>query len=404
MKLNILPILIFAVVAILGCQPTQQSNSENQQQQEGLVKEDFEVAAEDGFEVTILGKLIGGEKEQVYFDQVFFNNQANPIEKANIDSIGVFELNVSNLKAGIYRLRIKDQRIMMIFDGSESTITINAELKQIPNLIYEINGSTNSSLYKNIGRQLFALSRKSNLKEANIQEMVDTTSNPLVSALWANTVLPPAQILVYPNPEDILTIHETAIKKISAVNSDSRYVQDYLAVLSPARTQLAMQKIRVGVQAPDISLPSPDGKIYSLSDLRGKVVLLDFWASWCRPCRMNNPEVVRIYNKYKYRGFTVFSVSLDGLDEMTKRRFGGDEVRAAQFVEMEKQKWQNAIKQDNLTWKYHVSDLKKWDCAPAKDYGVTGIPKTFLLDKEGKIVAIDPHRTNSLEIELERLL
>ena len=368
------------------------------------MKEDFEVAAEDGFEVTILGKLIGGEKEQVYFDQVFFNNQANPIEKANIDSIGVFELNVSNLKAGIYRLRIKDQRIMMIFDGSESTITINAELKQIPNLIYEIKGSTNSSLYKNIGRQLFALSRKSNLKEANIQEMVDTTSDPLVGALWANTVLPPAQILVYPNPEDILTIHETAIKKISAVNSDSRYVQDYLEVLSPARTQLAMQKIRVGVQAPDISLPSPDGKIYSLSDLRGKVVLLDFWASWCRPCRMNNPEVVRIYNKYKYRGFTVFSVSLDGLDEMTKRRFGGDEVRAAQFVEMEKQKWQNAIKQDNLTWKYHVSDLKKWDCAPAKDYGVTGIPKTFLLDKEGKIVAIDPHRTNSLEIELERLL
>ena len=399
MKLNILPILFFAVVAIFGCTPSQtQTNSEQQEQQQQ------EVVNNTGFGVTISGKLIGGEKEQVYFDQVFFNNQANPIEKATIDSIGVFELNAANLTAGIYRLRIKDQRIMMIFDGSESTITINAELRQIPNLVYEINGSTNSRLYKNIGRQLFALSQKNNLKEANIQEMVDTTSNPLVSALWANTVLPPAQILAYPNPEDILTIHETAIKKISAVNADSRYVQDYLATLSPARTQLAMQKIRVGVQAPNISLPSPDGKIYSLSDLRGKVVLLDFWASWCRPCRMNNPEVVRIYDKYKYKGFTVFSVSLDGLDEMTKRRFGGDEVRAAQYVEMEKQKWKDAIKQDNLTWKYHVSDLKKWDCAPAKDYGVTGIPKTYLIDKEGKIVAIDPHRTNSLEREIMKLL
>ena len=201
-----------------------------------------------------------------------------------------------------------------------------------------------------------------------------------------------------------MAIHETAIKKISAVYPNSRYVQDYLAMLSPVKTQLAMQRIRVGVDAPEISLPSPDGKVYSLSDLRGKVVLLDFWASWCRPCRMNNPEVVRVYNKYKNKGFTVFSVSLDGLDETTKRRFGGDEVRAAQYIEMEKQKWQDAIAQDNLTWKYHVSDLKKWDCAPAKDYGVTGIPKTYLIDKKGKIVAIDPHRTGSLENKLLEFL
>lgn len=399
MKINILPFLMIALVAIVGCSETQTSTNattDEQQQQE--------VTARGEFALNVSGTLNGGENMQVYFDQVFYNNQFNPVEKATIDASGNFALNASDLNAGVYRLRINDKRLMMVLDGSESAITVNAELSKIPLLQYEINGSVSSTLYKNLGRQMFLLSQQNNLKEANIKEMVDTTSNPLASGFWAYSLLNPVQIMNYPEPEKIMEIHETAIRKISAVYPSSRYVQDYLAVLSPAKAQLAMQKIRVGVEAPNISLPSPDGTVYSLNDLRGKVVLLDFWAAWCRPCRMNNPEVVRMYNKYKDRGFTVFSVSLDGLDEMTKRRFGGDEVRAAQYIESEKQKWQNAIKQDNLTWKYHVSDLKKWDCAPAKDYGVTGIPKTYLLDKEGKIVSIDPHRTNSLESELEKLL
>jgi peroxiredoxin len=398
MKINILPFLIIVLVAIIGCNDTQTTATdatEGQQQ---------EATAKDGFAVNISGTLNGGENMQVYFDQIFFDNSTNPKEKTTIDNNGNFSLDITGLDPGVYRIRANDQRLFLILDGSENTIKINGELKKMNQLQYEISGSKNSKLYQAVGKQLADLSAKNLLKEANIKEMVDTTSNPLVSAFWAYTVLPPAQLLNYTEPEKIMEIHETAIRKISATYPSSRYVQGYLAVLSPIKNQLAMQKIRVGVEAPNISLPSPDGTVYSLNDLRGKVVLLDFWAAWCRPCRMNNPEVVRIYNKYKNKGFTVFSVSLDGLDEMTKRRFGGDEVRAAQYLESEKQKWQNAIAQDNLTWKYHVSDLKKWDCAPAKDYGVTGIPKTYLLDKQGKIVAIDPHRTNSLESELEKLL
>ncbi|MFK7946608.1 MAG: redoxin domain-containing protein [Saprospiraceae bacterium] len=399
MKINILPFLMIALMAIIGCNDTQTAATDatNEQQQEVTI-------ASDGFAINVSGTLKGGENLQVYFDQVFYNNQFNPVEKATLDANGNFKLSATGINAGVYRLRVNDKRLVMVLDGSESNITVNADLVKVPNLQYEISGSQSSELYKNLGRQMFLLSQQNALKEGNIKTIVDTTSNPLVAGFWTYTVLPPAQMLNYPKPEQIMEIHETAIKKISAAYPSSRYVQDYLAVLSPIKNQLAMQKIRVGVEAPNISLPSPDGTTYSLSDLRGKVVLLDFWAAWCRPCRMNNPEVVRMYNKYKNKGFTVFSVSLDGLDEMTKRRFGGDEVRAAQYVESEKQKWQNAIQQDNLTWKYHVSDLKKWDCAPAKDYGVTGIPKTYLLDKEGKIVAIDPHRTNSLESELEKLL
>lgn len=399
MKINILPFLLMVLIGIVGCNSTESETA----QTDGTQQEQ-ETTANGSFAVNVSGELKGGENMEVYFDQVFYNNQFNPVEKATIDGSGNFNLNASNLDAGIYRLRINDQRLMMVLDGSESAITVNAELAKIPLLQYEVKGSSTSVLYQNLGRQMAILSQKNALKEANIKEMVDTTSNPLASAFWAYNLLNPVQMLNYPDPEMIMGIHETAIRKISASYPSSRYVQDYLAILSPVKTQLAMQKIRVGVEAPNISLPSPDGTVYSLKDLRGKVVLLDFWAAWCRPCRMNNPEVVRMYNKYKDKGFTVFSVSLDGLDQMTKSRFGNDPARTAQYLEAEKGKWKTAIKKDNLTWKYHVSDLKKWDCAPAKDYGVTGIPKTYLLDKEGKIVSIDPHRTNSLESELQKLL
>lgn len=121
----------------------------------------------------------------------------------------------------------------------------------------------------------------------------------------------------------------------------------------------------VGKEAPDISLTAPDDKTYSLKDLRGKVVLLDFWASWCGPCRRENPTVVAAYEKYKSKGFEIFSVSLDKA----------------------KDPWVKAIEQDKLSWKYHVSDLQFWNSAAARAYGVSSIPASFLLDKDGKIIA-----------------
>ena len=161
------------------------------------------------------------------------------------------------------------------------------------------------------------------------------------------------------------------------------------------------EAIKVGMVAPEISLKSPDGKKYSLADLKGKVVLLDFWASWCGPCRKNNPHVVDVYNKYKDKGFTVFSVSLDGIDERTKARFPSDEQYKA-GMEQSKKNWITAIQTDQLTWPYHVSELAKWDTQSVKQYGVTGIPKTFLIDRDGKIAAVNP-RTD-LEEQLLKIL
>jgi peroxiredoxin len=137
--------------------------------------------------------------------------------------------------------------------------------------------------------------------------------------------------------------------------------------------------LEIGEMAPEIELPQVDGSILKLSDLRGKVVLIDFWASWCGPCRAEFPNVKNLYARFKSEGFEIYGVSLD----------------------KDRPSWVSSINSLGLTWK-QVSDLKFWACAPAKTYKVSGIPFTVLIDKEGKIIAKNL-RGEDLEKKLEEL-
>jgi peroxiredoxin len=162
------------------------------------------------------------------------------------------------------------------------------------------------------------------------------------------------------NPNIPLKEVEEALSYIDKGVAETKFVK-----LANKRIDL-IRGTTVGYTANNFSQTSTDGKKVSLSDFKGKYVLIDFWASWCRPCRMENPNVVAAYNRFKSKGFTVLGVSMDS----------------------NRDPWLAAIQQDNLTWT-HVSDLKGWGNEVGKLYGVTGIPQNYLIDREGKIVAKD---------------
>ena len=194
------------------------------------------------------------------------------------------------------------------------------------------------------------------------------------------------------HPIEDIDIYRQSVTALKPVMGQSDYVKRLEQQLLQNEAQAAQYErqkkieaereklLGVGKEAPEIALPDPNGKEIKLSSPKGKYVLVDFWASWCKPCRAENPNVVAAYKKYKNKGFEILSVSLD----------------------KSKGAWTNAIAADNMNWK-HVSDLKFWNSEAAQTYGVNSIPFTLLLDPEGKIVAKNL-RGPALHNKLEELL
>ncbi len=343
---------------------------------------------------VISGAISDASDLQVFLDKMSMNNKADVIGKATADASGNFSISFEEpIEEGIHRLRIGAQRTFFVLGDNDNGVHFEGNLSDFKYSKLVLTGSKTATDYYSIISDFYAKKIDMNLAT----ERIEALDNPISAAL--------AGMQLISNNEKAMPTLVKIKDRLLKTYPDRSEAQDFANFLKGLEQQRAQQraseKIAVGQPAPDIDLPDVNGKNRKLSDLKGQVVLLDFWASWCGPCRKANPKVVDAYKKYNSKGFNVYSVSLDGLDARTKARIN-NQAQIEKQTEAQKGRWLQAIKQDNLIWDSHVSDLKKWDCAPAKEYGVRGIPRTFLIDRDGTIAAINPRY--NLEEELLKLL
>ena len=331
--------------------------------------------------VTINGTIQNANNLTVYLDKKSMDNNINSVMNTSIDQSGNFQIAlIEDIEPGLYRLRIGNRGIDLVMTGTERQVSIQGDLGALSQFNYTITGSSLSEEF----RQKVKAFREKSLGKKDLDGYINGDADPLLG-MALHFASSPA------NPENF-NIYRTMAAKVSETYPTAAIGQQFKQFAIDMELEnkkiASRYKVRVGQPAPDISLPDVDGNTRSLSDLKGKVVLLDFWASWCAPCRRSNPHVVELYHKYNQEGFEVFNVSLDGIDSRTAARYKPSDIDKQ--LAKEKRKWREAIAKDKLVWDHHVSDLKKWESMGAALYGVKSIPTTFLIGRDGKIAALNP--------------
>ncbi|HMN04399.1 MAG TPA: TlpA disulfide reductase family protein [Flavobacteriales bacterium] len=352
---------------------------------------------------TITAQIDGGAGKMLYFDK-FVGNKPVHVDSVKLDADGKGVIGLPAMPLDFYSLSFGGEDIFVLLLDSNESMTLSARANSLQDPIsYE--GSAHTALlhgyfadakaYEDeVGQLAERLKTNRNDSAAMVRyaqvngEFGDHTRRFIREHMTSPAVLAAVNRL---NMQQELPLMQQVKDSLRKSIPHSEYFSSYRDQVDRTAQQLEAYRqqeeqqamldnlIPVGGPAPDFTQDTPEGKPLSLSSLRGNVVLIDFWASWCRPCRMENPNVVKVYEKYHKKGFEILGVSLD----------------------KDKGAWTAAIKQDGLPWK-HVSDLQFWNNAVAQQYGVSAIPYTVLLDREGKVIAKNL-RGPSLEAKLAEL-
>ncbi len=342
-----------------------------------------------------LSNALGGET--IYFEELSPTGKLT-IDSTTLDNNGNFAFEGGSPSAGFYRVKVNEANFAMLILDSTQKITLTGDLKDLGNS-YKAEGSPDTKVFLQINELGKKVQARADSFQQVFQTLLATSKKDSATMDSINRVIEvPYMAMVADHQKHVAEVVDknsgslAALAGIQQLTPDTymelyKKVYNDLAKRFPGSKYLANLKKSVesyskmieGAEATDFTLASNEGKMISLSSLKGKIVLIDFWASWCGPCRKENPNVVKVYQKYHPKGFEILAVSLDD----------------------KKDKWLEAIAKDGLPW-YHVSDLKGWESDVAKAYGVDAIPFTVLLDKEGKIIA-KGLRGKTLEAKLEEL-